>query len=494
VFVKLAIPPGVYRNATPYSAGPRWYDVNLVRWIDGALLPIGGWQKFSVAPVVGTCRGLFAWKDNSADAWLTVGTSDRLYVHEGGTLTDITPVGFVPGQTSAQPGRGFGTGQFGRGLYGTPRLTGSGLVLDAATWSFDTWGEYLVACSTSDGKLYEWRLITANPAQVIANAPTQNRGVFVSEQRHLVAIGADGDGRKVQWSHSENNTLWAPDATNQAGDFLLNSTGLLRCAVKTRGETLLLTSNDAHTMRYIGYPLVFSFERVGTNCGVAGPNAAANVEGGVVWMGPDARFYAYDGALRNIPCEVESWVDTEFKKLGQSEVYAGTLAEKGEIWWFFPTAAVTKYVIFNYRSNTWSIGELDRLAWIDRGAWKYPVGVSSAGDLFQHETGLTDSGETRVGQIYAESGALELGNGDLTADVLQVLPDEKTRGDVSILFKAAFTPNGNEFVYGPYTVRPDGYTDTRASGRQLKLRIAPVTDSDWQVGTFRAEVRQSGGR
>jgi hypothetical protein len=106
-------------------------------------------------------------------------------------------------------------------------------------------------------------------------------------------------------------------------------------------------------MRYIGYPLVYSFERVGSNCGVAGPNAAVAIEGGAMWMGPDARFYLYDGSVRNIPCDVETWVAEQFKKLGQSEVYAGTLAEQGEVWWFFPTETVTRYVMFNYRAQTW---------------------------------------------------------------------------------------------------------------------------------------------
>jgi hypothetical protein len=120
--------------------------------------------------------------------------------------------------------------------------------------------------------------------------------------------------------------------------------------------------------------------------------------------------------------------------------------------------------------------------------------VASAGFLYQHETGLTDNGATRVGSIYAESGALELAGGERVVDVLQVLPDERTRGDVSITFRTRFTPMGEEYDYGPYTVRADGYTDVRASGRQAKVRFAPVNDSDWQIGTYRADVKVAGER
>lgn len=494
MLVKLAIPPGVYRNATAYSTGSRWYDVNLVRWVDGTMQPVGGWQKFENDAVTGTCRGLFAWKSNNAASWLAVGTSDKLYIHDGGGLSDVTPVGFVAGLTAGTPGLGWGVGPYGDFTYGTPREAPSSLVLDAATWSFDTFGEILLGNATSDGKIYEWNLVTANPAVEVTNAPTSCRGVFVTDQRHVVALGAGGDPRKVQWSHSEDRTLWTPAATNQAGDFLLSTAGIIRAAVKTRGEYLILTSTDAHSMRYIGYPLVYSFERVGSSCGIAGPNAAVAVDGGAMWLGADARFYVYDGAVRPIPCDVESWVEAELKKVGQSEVYAGTLAERGEVWWYFPTATVTKYVMLNFRTGVWTIGTLDRLAWLDRGVWPHPVAVSSTGFLYEHENGQTNSGSTRVGTVYAESGALEVGDGENVVDVVQVLPDEKTRGDLSVTFKSKFAPNGEEYTYGPYTVRSDGYTDTRASGRQMKLRVAPVTDNAWQWGTPRADIRGSGQR
>ena len=97
-----------------------------------------------------------------------------------------------------------------------------------------------------------------------------------------------------------------------------------------------------------------------------------------------------------------------------------------------------------------------------------------------------------MGTVYAESGALELGG--KVADILQVLPDEKTQGDVTITFKTRYTPTGPETTYGPYAVRTDGYTDTRVSGRQAKVRIDAVRDAAWAVGRFRADVVQSGDR
>ena len=39
------IPAGVYRHGTDLEGAGRWRDVNLVRWRNGSLSPVGGWQK-----------------------------------------------------------------------------------------------------------------------------------------------------------------------------------------------------------------------------------------------------------------------------------------------------------------------------------------------------------------------------------------------------------------------------------------------------------------
>jgi hypothetical protein len=42
--VPLNIPKGQYANGTEYQSQGRWRDVNLVRWHEDALRPIGGWR------------------------------------------------------------------------------------------------------------------------------------------------------------------------------------------------------------------------------------------------------------------------------------------------------------------------------------------------------------------------------------------------------------------------------------------------------------------
>ena len=244
--VPLQIPAGFFRNGTDLQGSGRWRDGSLVRWREGSLRPVGGWRERIVDMFTDAPRGMHAWEANNGDRWLAGGTFDKLIVATSGGLTyDITPAGFVAGDLDASVNTGYSGGFYGTGFYGQIRPD-TGNFGEATTWSLDNFGQYLVACSSADGKLYEWQLNTANDAVQITNAPTNNLGLLVTEERFLFALGAGGDPRKVQWCDQENNTLWTPAATNQAGSQILQTNGQVMTAVRTTGQTLVLTDIDAH--------------------------------------------------------------------------------------------------------------------------------------------------------------------------------------------------------------------------------------------------------
>ena len=70
-------PPGVFKNGTPYQAKGRWSDCNLVRWKDGLLQPLGGWEKVidPGSSVTGVGRAMISWRDFKDARWLAIGTS-----------------------------------------------------------------------------------------------------------------------------------------------------------------------------------------------------------------------------------------------------------------------------------------------------------------------------------------------------------------------------------------------------------------------------------
>ena len=489
--IPLKIPAGVYANGTDYEASGRWHDASLVRWRDGSLRPIGGWRERVATAFASTPRTMISWEDNSNDRWVAAGAFDKLYVVKASNIvSDITPTTLTPGMLNASVQTGYGGSFYGTSFYGTPRPD-TGNYSEATTWSLDNWGEYLVGCSVEDGTLWEWQLDTATPAQAIANAPTNNLGLMVTEERFLFALGANGEPRKVQWCDRENNTLWAPDATNEAGDIELQTRGQIMAGVRTRGQALILTDIDAHSANYIGPPFVFGFEQVGTSCGLISRNAAIPTDNGVFWMGQRG-FFLYDGTtVQELPCDVHDLVFDDINPSQISKVWAMSLGQQGEVWWFYPSSAsneIDRYVALDFKEGHWMTGSLSRTCGVDRGVFKYPLMADADGDLIDHEIGVNYDGAS----VYAESGPISIGNGDQIMAVRNLIPDELSQGEVSVTFKTRFHPNDVERSYGPYSM--SNPTSVRFQGRQVRMRVEGEQLANWRAGVMRVDAVARGGR
>ena len=75
-------------------------------------------------------------------------------------------------------------------------------------------------------------------------------------------------------------------------------------AIKGRDAIYVWTDTALFLMKFVGQPFTFSFEQVGTNCGLVGKNACIEVDGSAYWMSENG-FFTYDGQLKSMPCLVE---------------------------------------------------------------------------------------------------------------------------------------------------------------------------------------------
>jgi len=492
MYIPLKLPPGIYRNGTEYQAAGRWYDANLVRWYENTLRPMGGWRKRSASQMTGLCRGFITWRANDAERWIAAGTQSKLYaMNEAGTLKEITPTGITAGIADATIKTGYGYGTYGSYAYGVARPDLGGLI-PATTWSMDTWGEYLVACSSADGKLYEWQLGFTTPtlAAAITNAPTGNKALLVTAERILFALGAGGNPRKVQWSDQEDNTVWTPLATNQAGDYELATVGTLLAGKRVKGVNLLFTDVDVHTANYIGAPFVYGFEKAGSGCGLISAQAVAAIDTAAIWMSKSG-FWTYDGYVKPLPCEVSDYIFNNINYNQASKVYAVHNSQFGEIWWYYPSSGSNEndsYVTYNYRENHWNIGSLARTAGTDAGVFTNPLLVSADGYIYEHEVGFAYDSAS----VYAESGPVQLGNGDNLMSVRQVVPDEQTLGEAVVSFKTRNYPTGAQSTFGPYTAANP--TDVRFVARQVNVKVTGAVLADWRIGVMRLDAVASSKR
>ena len=516
-YIRLKMPMGLRWHGTGYQADNRWRKASFVRWDDGALMPTGGWVAFLGSnglpvqlPSVGAMKTAHSWYGNAATVadgasyFMAVASHSNIYVVDGlGQVKDVTPSGVAPGADSPYVNRGYGGGLYGAQQYGTARQTEGSTKVPATTWALDNYGDWLIAVGTTDRKLWYWKPSEAKML-ALSNAPNC-LSMVTTEERFIFALAAeDSTGainvRRVAWCDREDPETWDAESTNEAGGFELQTEGALRCGVRVRGRTLLLTTTDAHVAIYSGPPLVYGFQQVGKNCGVISDRAAATTGAGAFWMGNND-FYFYDGsAVRELPCEVHDYVFRFINRSYLYNIYAVANAANNEIWWFYTsTEAVAetaangalvafndKYVSYDYKQNIWSFGEISRTSGVDSGVFNDPMWIDSDNYIWRHEV---KNGFYGGALPFVESGPLTVGEGDSVMKATQVLTDSVPDDKITLEFKSRFEPQGVERSYGPYNVKPK--TDIRVTGRQLRMRVesqsVPVEDltalidlADWE--------------
>jgi hypothetical protein len=306
---------------------------------------------------------------------------------------------------------------------------------------------------------------------------------------------ANRDRRRIFWSDSEDNTDWTATAVNQAGDHILETEGDILGAVKVRDKLLIFTTIDAHTATYVGLPYAYAFDRVGEACGPVSINAVAVAGPTAYWMGRSAQgFFMFDGYVRPIPCDVESFLVSEINQAQASKVMAWHNTLFNEIVWFYPgdTVEVDAYISYNYLEKHWSVGTMARTGAMSRGIFLHPIMFDADGNPYEHEVGNTyeDVGESAI-VPYVESGPIQLGDGDRVLSATHLIPDVTSLGDITTTFYTRLYPTDSDTTHGPYTMAAP--TSVRFTGRTCRMKATSDSSAAWNLGVPRLEL-QPGGR
>lgn len=92
---KLALRPGINREWTDYANEGGWYDSDKIRFRKGMPEKIGGWQVYQGLydeAFLGYCRCIYASVTLDSGQIISLGTTLKFYINEGGTYYDITPI------------------------------------------------------------------------------------------------------------------------------------------------------------------------------------------------------------------------------------------------------------------------------------------------------------------------------------------------------------------------------------------------------------------
>lgn len=376
------------------------------------------------------------------------------------------------------------------------------------SWSLDNWGEYLVACPYR-GSIFYWNTSSGSDhCDIMPNAPLVNEGFFVAmPERQIVAYGSTFTGIQdpllVRWCDIGNFTSWVGTVTNQAGSYRIPKGSRIVGGLQGPQQGLLWTDLGVWAMQYINLPYVWSFNEIGTGCGLIGQRAASTMSGVVYWMSQSQFFRLSGGGVETIQCPI--W-DVIFQDLDESNVQNICCAPNsrfGEIAWYYPTTGSggipTKYVKYNTLIDQWDYGTLTRTAWIDQSVFGPPIAAGGDNHIYQHETS-TDADGLPI-NAYIQTGYFALQDGDVKTFVDQVWPDMKwgyfngvQSAEVKITFYVADYPGQTPTAHGPYSVtKTSTYFTPRFRGRLVSIRVeSNDIGSFWRLGNIRYRIQPDG--
>ena len=412
--------------------------------------------------------------------------------------------------------------------------------------SLDNLGNKLIA-TINGGESFEW---DSNPtganntrATIITGAPTASAFSLVSTpDRHLIFFGTETtigtkstqDPMFIRFSSQEDINSYTPSATNTAGTQRLADGSKIVGAIRGRDAIYIWTDSALFIMRFVGPPFTFSFQQVGTNCGLIGQNAAVEVDGTAYWMSENG-FFRYTGKLESLPCLVEDHVYDDINTIPKQHINAGLNNLFGEVMWFYPNSGsgtVNRKVCYNYLDSSnerpvWTIGTLARTAWQDSAVFGKPHATEydssaetadsdvnyvhgntdGATTYYEHETGLN---QVKLGQTTAitsniQSGNFDIGSQGLAGDgefmmkIRRVIPDFLAQtGDARVTLNLKDFPNdtSDSSTLGPFTITSGTQKiDTRARAREISLKVENTSTSQfWKLGTFRIDYQPDGRR
>lgn len=340
------------------------------------------------------------------------------------------------------------------------------------------------------------------------NAPDSVQVISVPmSKRHVIAYGCNEEAdnsvnpRAIRWCDFENLNDWATLSSNNAGEYILEGSGAIVGVKETAYGAFIWTTNEVWFQEFLGAPdQTYQFTRLGTNCGLIGPNGCVVFEGSAFWMSPDGGFWTCPagGSPTRITSPVEQDVSDNLAFVQQAKVYAATVSQFREIWWFYPdreTNENSRYVSLQLDEGAWSAGILARTAYLDSGAGPSPLAVDTDGAVFYQERGNSANGGPISWSL--ETGDVYVDESDRFLMFKGVRPDvEDQQGLASLEIITKDYPQGDETTHGPYAMTAGrDKIDFRASGRIARLKLyGSAAPCRFRLGRINMEIERRGRR
>jgi len=525
-----------------------WAKVNLVRWRESRLSPVGGQLQYNFGVAGGgnsfasRCKLIHGWYGLDGIFRVAYLCEQHLYVDVGGiggsTLLNITPSGGMQPLPIITAG-GYGDGTYGDPPnYGDPRGATSPDVLvteSANAFSLDNFGSILYAMTSADGRLLMWDPTTAPSPAVVqpvsgTRGPVPNGRCFVvTPERFIMIFGSYNDGttggpttpmRRFAWCDQENPGAWDyTNVTSQAGFLDIEPASPIVCAESTRVGILFWTGKKAYVSRFLGIPYVYNYTELGDAMTPWSAQSVMTSSSLTLWMSEQGML-SFDGtSVMPVACPVRPWVDADIDELSVREQACAVHVESfNEWWWFFPQLSQTnigpnnqrynsRAIIYNYKEGWWSQAQMARSAGVTAAYNSHTI-MANGLVAYEHESESSTQYSVDAALPFAETFDLNVyaGGGSRLITVKQLIPDIDSDApdppnaianiQYVLFYRNSRTLGTPEQATPPLSIRPDGYVDCRTTGRDVRLRfqVAGPTVQDFTVGQHLIDIVPRGDR
>lgn len=278
--------------------------------------------------------GMGGAEDSAGNAFSFVGDSTKLYRYSGGTLNNVSKSG---NYTTAAGER----------------------------WAFAEYGTRVIASNFSD-PIQSFSVGSSSLfADLAAAAP---RARTIATVRDFLVCGNIFDSgdfpNRVRWSALGDPTNWTTSTTTQSDhQDIFEGGSVLAIAGGEYGVVFL--DRSVVRMSYVGAPLIFQFDQVASNRGLAARDAFTRVGDITFFLDRDG-FYAFNGQTIQ-PIGVEKvdryfWNDVNSNYL--ERITCASDPDNGLIFWSYPSTNSSdgepdRIMVYNWRIGRWSYIEVD---------------------------------------------------------------------------------------------------------------------------------------
>lgn len=273
--------------------------------------------------------GMGGGEDVDGNAYAFVGDAAKLYRYSGGALSNVSKSGNYS--------------------------TASG-----ERWQFTEYGTRVVASNYSDA-IQSYVLGTSSLfADLAASAP---RARTIATVRDFLVCGnifeSGNYPNRVRWSALGDPTNWTIGSTTQS-DYQDLFEGGSVIAIAGGEYGLVFLDRAIYRMSYVGAPIIFQFDQVASNRGLAGRDAFVRVGNTTYFLDRDG-FYAFTGqAIQPIGAEKVDryfWADVNTNYL--ERITCAADPDNSLVMWSYPSTNSSdgtpdKIIVFNWEINRWS--------------------------------------------------------------------------------------------------------------------------------------------